>query len=288
MTRVVDDLHRSTGLRIEVITSTAGAHHPGARAPVPDRDPPDALDAGGDVDVIAEQEPIDRRPPTAGAWTAPTRSSASSCAWPSTAAPPTSTWRRSSSRLRVRFRIDGLLQHFNLGDLGRGPRSPAARGAVADQDPGQPRHCRAPAAAGRQLPGRACTVGPRSWPWTSGSRSFPATTARTPSSGSSTRAARPSRSRRWGWRRPSRERLQPLIRSSAGILLVTGPTGSGKSTTLFGMLKSVYRPEIKVVTAEDPIEYVCNDFSQHEVDGASGTRSPSTCARSCATTPRSS
>jgi type IV pilus assembly protein PilB len=61
-------------------------------------------------------------------------------------------------------------------------------------------------------------------------------------------------------------RLQPLIRSTAGILLVTGPTGSGKSTTLYGMLKSVYRPEIKVVTAEDPIEYVCNDFSQHEVD----------------------
>ena len=60
--------------------------------------------------------------------------------------------------------------------------------------------------------------------------------------------------------------MQPLIRSTAGILLVTGPTGSGKSTTLYGMLKSVYRPEIKVVTAEDPIEYVCNDFSQHEVD----------------------
>src|SRR4030095_1917252 len=35
---------------------------------------------------------------------------------------------------------------------------------------------------------------------------------------------------------------------------------------LYGMLNSVYRQEIKVVTAEDPIEYVCNDFSQHEVD----------------------
>jgi general secretion pathway protein E len=82
--------------------------------------------------------------------------------------------------------------------------------------------------------------------------------------------------------------LQPLIRSSAGILLVTGPTGSGKSTTLFGMLKSVYRPEIKVVTAEDPIEYVCNDFSQHEVDVRVGNTFASTCGRSCVTIPRSS
>jgi type IV pilus assembly protein PilB len=50
------------------------------------------------------------------------------------------------------------------------------------------------------------------------------------------------------------------------MILVTGPTGSGKSTTLFGILRSVYRPEIKILTAEDPIEYVCPQFCQHEVD----------------------
>jgi type IV pilus assembly protein PilB len=65
---------------------------------------------------------------------------------------------------------------------------------------------------------------------------------------------------------PVTERLQQLIRSSAGIILVTGPTGSGKSTTLFAILKSLYRPEIKIVTAEDPIEYVCPQFSQHQVE----------------------
>src|SRR5438132_5210324 len=50
-------------------------------------------------------------------------------------------------------------------------------------------------------------------------------------------------------------RLRQLLRSSTGIILVTGPTGSGKSTTLFGALKSVYQPGIKILTAENPIEY---------------------------------
>jgi type IV pilus assembly protein PilB len=65
---------------------------------------------------------------------------------------------------------------------------------------------------------------------------------------------------------PVTERLQQLIRSPAGIILTTGPTGSGKSTSLVAIMKSVYRPEIKIVTAEDPIEYVCPQFCQHEVD----------------------
>jgi len=69
-----------------------------------------------------------------------------------------------------------------------------------------------------------------------------------------------------GLRAPVALRLRQLLRSSTGIILVTGPTGSGKSTTLFGALKSVYQPGIKVLTAENPIEYVCDSFRQHEVD----------------------
>jgi type IV pilus assembly protein PilB len=65
---------------------------------------------------------------------------------------------------------------------------------------------------------------------------------------------------------PVTERLRTLTQASAGMILVTGPTGSGKSTSLFGLLRTVYRPEIKVVTAEDPIEYVCLQFCQHEVN----------------------
>jgi type IV pilus assembly protein PilB len=69
-----------------------------------------------------------------------------------------------------------------------------------------------------------------------------------------------------GLRRPVAARLRQLLRSTTGIILVTGPTGSGKSTTLFGALKSVYQPGIKILTAENPIEYVCDAFRQHEVD----------------------
>ena len=69
-----------------------------------------------------------------------------------------------------------------------------------------------------------------------------------------------------GLRAPVALRLRQLLRSSTGIILVTGPTGAGKSTTLFGALKSVYQPGIKVLTAENPIEYVCDSFRQHEVD----------------------
>src|SRR5262249_15995693 len=69
-----------------------------------------------------------------------------------------------------------------------------------------------------------------------------------------------------GLREPVATQLRQLLRSSTGIVLVTGPTGSGKSTTLFGALKSVYQPGIKILTAENPIEYVCDGFRQHEVD----------------------
>jgi type IV pilus assembly protein PilB len=73
-----------------------------------------------------------------------------------------------------------------------------------------------------------------------------------------------------GLREPVGTRLRQLLRSSTGIILVTGPTGSGKSTTLFGALKSIYQPGIKVLTAENPIEYVCDAFRQHEVDDRLG------------------
>jgi type IV pilus assembly protein PilB len=61
-------------------------------------------------------------------------------------------------------------------------------------------------------------------------------------------------------------RLAGLLRATTGMILVTGPTGSGKSTTLFATLRTLYRPGIKILTAENPIEYVDDRFSQHEVN----------------------
>jgi type II secretory ATPase GspE/PulE/Tfp pilus assembly ATPase PilB-like protein len=65
-------------------------------------------------------------------------------------------------------------------------------------------------------------------------------------------------------------KLRQLMQRTTGVLLVTGPTGSGKSTTLYSALMTAYRPEIRVLTAEDPIEYVYDQFSQSEVNDRIG------------------
>ncbi len=55
-----------------------------------------------------------------------------------------------------------------------------------------------------------------------------------------------------------------------GMILVTGPTGSGKSTTLYTTLHSVARPEINVITVEDPVEYRMKDINQVQVNPKAG------------------
>jgi type IV pilus assembly protein PilB len=66
------------------------------------------------------------------------------------------------------------------------------------------------------------------------------------------------------------DRIKQLVQRPSGIILVTGPTGSGKSTTLYAALMTLYRPQIRVLTAEDPIEYVYEQFSQSEVNAQIG------------------
>jgi type IV pilus assembly protein PilB len=62
------------------------------------------------------------------------------------------------------------------------------------------------------------------------------------------------------------DKLREMLKRPAGILLITGPTGSGKSSTLYASLMTLYKPQIRIVTAEDPIEYVYEQFSQSEVN----------------------
>jgi len=57
-------------------------------------------------------------------------------------------------------------------------------------------------------------------------------------------------------------RFYDFIARPTGILLVTGPTGSGKTTTLYSILKHLSKPEVNIVTIEDPIEMVFEDFNQ--------------------------
>ncbi|MDP2594029.1 MAG: GspE/PulE family protein [bacterium] len=62
-------------------------------------------------------------------------------------------------------------------------------------------------------------------------------------------------------------RLEIEIRKSNGMLLNTGPTGSGKTTTLYSFLREIHTPEIKVITIEDPIEYHLEGIVQTQVEG---------------------
>jgi len=61
------------------------------------------------------------------------------------------------------------------------------------------------------------------------------------------------------------ERFRRIIHRPNGIFLVTGPTGSGKTTTLYAALNELNRPDTKIITAEDPIEYTFSGINQSQV-----------------------
>ena len=60
------------------------------------------------------------------------------------------------------------------------------------------------------------------------------------------------------------------IQRPNGMIIVTGPTGSGKTTTLYAVLKKINSPEIKIITIEDPVEYRIEGLSQTQVDPSQG------------------
>jgi type IV pilus assembly protein PilB len=64
--------------------------------------------------------------------------------------------------------------------------------------------------------------------------------------------------------------FQKIIKRPNGIFLVTGPTGSGKTTTLYGALNELNRPDRKIITAEDPVEYNFVGINQCQVREAIG------------------
>ena len=66
------------------------------------------------------------------------------------------------------------------------------------------------------------------------------------------------------------ERIQGVMQHPNGIILMTGPTGSGKTTTLYSMLQYLNAPEKKIITLEDPIEYHLENIIQSPVDEEHG------------------
>jgi type IV pilus assembly protein PilB len=68
-----------------------------------------------------------------------------------------------------------------------------------------------------------------------------------------------------GFEQDDYDRFMKIIQRPNGIFLVTGPTGSGKTTTLYAALQELNRPDKKIITAEDPVEYVFPGMNQCQV-----------------------
>ena len=65
-------------------------------------------------------------------------------------------------------------------------------------------------------------------------------------------------------------KLEPIINKPYGMILSTGPTGSGKSTTLYSILKKINQPDINIITIEDPVEYRVNKIRQIQLNRKAG------------------
>jgi len=66
------------------------------------------------------------------------------------------------------------------------------------------------------------------------------------------------------------EQLKKIVSQATGSLLVTGPTGSGKSTTLFACLAHMNNPQVNIITVEDPVEYRLEGLNQIQVNARAG------------------
>jgi type II secretory ATPase GspE/PulE/Tfp pilus assembly ATPase PilB-like protein len=73
-----------------------------------------------------------------------------------------------------------------------------------------------------------------------------------------------------GLRKDLYKTFEKEIQKPNGMIIVTGPTGSGKTTTLYAFLKKIQNPEIKIITIEDPIEYHLKGISQTQVSPEKG------------------
>ncbi|WP_432288778.1 GspE/PulE family protein (plasmid) [Aminobacter sp. BA135] len=71
-----------------------------------------------------------------------------------------------------------------------------------------------------------------------------------------------------GYDDDAQRNIARMAQSANGIVLVTGPTGSGKTTTLYSILSEITKPDVKVFTVEDPVEYRLNGITQLQINPA--------------------
>lgn len=73
-----------------------------------------------------------------------------------------------------------------------------------------------------------------------------------------------------GFRKDDQAHVEKALKRTHGMILANGPTGSGKTTTLYTLLKQLNRPEVEVITIEDPIEYSLEGATQVQVNPTAG------------------
>lgn len=73
-----------------------------------------------------------------------------------------------------------------------------------------------------------------------------------------------------GFREEAFKIIETALEEPNGLILTTGPTGSGKTTTLYSFIKKINRPEIKIITVEDPIEYQIKGITQSQINANEG------------------
>ena len=159
---------------------------------------------------------------------------------------------------RVRYRIDGVL--YQPGPAAARIES---RHHFAREADGQTEHRRAPAAAGRPHQDQDRWAAK----WICASRRCPRCMAKASSCACST--ARPAISticKTSASMSTCSARMEHYTSLPHGIFLVTGPTGSGKSTTLYSALKRINQTDKKIITIEDPVEYQMDGINQIHVN----------------------
>lgn len=73
-----------------------------------------------------------------------------------------------------------------------------------------------------------------------------------------------------GFSKNDEKKIKAALKKTSGMILVTGPTGSGKTTTLYTLIKMLNSPDVSIVTIEDPIEYAVSNIEQIQVNNHKG------------------
>ena len=164
--------------------------------------------------------------------------------------------------LVVRFRIDGVLQEMQRIPKRMAPGVTTRLKVLAKLDiaerrkPQDGRISLSAAAAGRTLDVRVATL--------------PTVEGESVVMRLLDKSKKPPTLEELGLNEQMRERIADLVSRPTGALLVTGPTGSGKSTTLFACLAQINRPEINIITVEDPVEYRLSGINQVQINPRAG------------------